>query len=76
MSESKIGKSLSNELKEKMRTSALNNRGRLFFCIELNRIFDNLKDAHEVTTCPKSSIVQCCQNKQIQSKGYHWRYVD
>lgn len=76
MSKSKIGRRFSNESKEKMKSSALNNRGRLFFCVELNRIFNNLNEAHEVTTCPKGSIVQCCKGKQIQSKGYHWKYLD
>lgn len=76
MSKSKIGKTFSNELKEKMRKSALNNRGRLFYCIELNQIFDNLNDAHNITSCSKGAIVMCCQGKQKQSKGYHWEYAD
>lgn len=66
----------SEESKDKMRKIALSNRGRLFLCVELNRVFDNLNEAHKNTTCPKSSIVQCCQGKQKQSKGYHWEYVD
>lgn len=66
----------SEEAKDKMRKAALNSRGRLFLCIELNRIFDNLNDAYRITTCPKGAIVQCCQGKQKQSKGYHWKYVD
>lgn len=76
MSESKIGRTLSNELKEKMKKSALNNRGRLFYCIELNQVFDNLDDAHNTTNCSKGAIVMCCQGKQKQSKGYHWKYAD
>lgn len=76
MSESRTGKKFSDESKDKLRKAALNNMGRLFLCIELNRIFDNLNDACEVTTCSKSAIVRCCQNKQIQSKGYHWKYID
>lgn len=76
MSESRTGKRLSDKSKDKIRKAALNNMGRLFLCIELNCIFDNLNDAHEVTTCSKSSIVRCCQNKQNQSKGYHWKYAD
>lgn len=76
MSESRTGKKLSDESKDKIRKAALNNTGRLFLCVELNRIFDNLSDACEVTTCSKSAIVRCCQNKQIQSKGYHWKYID
>ena len=70
------GKHLSEDLKEKLKVSAINNRGRLFLCVELNRIFNNLNEAHEVTTCPKGAIVLCCQGKQIQSKGYHWKYAD
>ena len=76
MSKSRIGKEFSDKSKEKMKKSALSNRGRLFLCIELNRIFDNLDEAYNVTSCPKGSIVQCCQGKQFQSKGYHWRYAD
>lgn len=70
------GKHLSDESKDKLRSAALRNRGRLFFCIELNRIFDNLNEACEVTTCNKGSIVLCCQGKQGQCKGYHWEYAD
>lgn len=66
----------SEESKDKMRKIALDNRGRLFLCVELNRIFDNLNNAHEITTCPKGAIVLCCQGKQKQSKGYHWKYAD
>ena len=76
MSESRIGRKFSDESKKKLRNSALNNRGRLFLCVELNKIFDNLDDAHEETTCSKGAIVLCCQGKQIQSKGYHWKYAD
>lgn len=71
-----FGKHHSNSSKEKMKESALNNRGRIFLCIELNRIFNNLNEAYNVTTCPKGSIVLCCQGKQKQSKGYHWKYAD
>ena len=70
------GKHLSDESKDKLRSAALKNYGRLFFCIELNRIFDNLDEACKVTTCNKSSIVLCCQGKQGQCKGYHWKYAD
>jgi group I intron endonuclease len=76
MSESRNGREFSDKSKEKLRKSALNNMGRLFLCVELNRVFDNLDEAYEVTTCHKSSIVLCCQGKQKQSKGYHWKYVD
>lgn len=76
MSQSKIGHYVSDSLKDKMRKSALKNRGRLFLCLELNRVFDNLDDAFRTTTCPKSAIVSCCQGKQKQIKGYHWKYVD
>lgn len=75
MSKSRTGKKFSNESKNKMKLSALKNRGRLFLCVELNQVFDNLNDAYDVTTCPKSAIVLCCQGKQKQSKGYHWKYV-
>ena len=76
MSESKIGRRLSDETKDKLRKSALKNTSRLFLCVELSQVFDNLNDAHNATTCPKGAIVLCCQGKQIQSKGYHWQYVD
>lgn len=63
ISESRIGKYHSEESKEKMKQSALKSRGRLFLCVELNRIFDNLNEAHETTKCPKGAIVLCCQGK-------------
>ena len=70
------GKHLSDGSKDKLRSAALKNIGRLFFCVELNRVFNNLDEAREITACQKSSIVLCCQGKQKQSKGYHWKYVD
>ena len=76
MSKSRIGKIISNETKKKLSKSALKDRGRLFLCVELNKVFNNLNDAYTETTCPKGSIVQCCKGRQKQSKGYHWRYVN
>ena len=76
MSEARTGHGFSDETIEKLRKAALKDRGRLFLCVELNRIFDNLDEAYRVTTCSKSSIVNCCKGKQIQSKGYHWKYAD
>lgn len=76
MSQSRMGRKFSEESKKKLSEAALKNRGRLFFCVELNRVFDNLNEAYEATTCPKGAIVQCCKGKQKQSKGYHWRYAD
>lgn len=76
MSKSRIGRQFTDCSKEKLRQKALADRGRLFLCVELNRIFNNLNEAHDITTCPKGAIVLCCQGKQRQSKGYHWRYAD
>ena len=76
MSKSRTGRKFSDESKDKLRKSAIKDRGRLFLCVELGRIFDNLDDAYDATTCHKGSIVLCCQGKQKQSKGYHWKYVD
>ena len=76
MSKSRTGRIFSDELKMKFSKSALKNRGRLFLCVELDKIFDNLNNAYSETTCPKSAIVLCCQGKQKQSKGYHWKYAD
>lgn len=76
ISKSRTGKYHSEESRERMKQSALKSRGRLFLCVELNRIFDNLDEAYEVTTCPKGAIVMCCQGKQKQSKGFHWEYAD
>ena len=76
MSESRTGREFSDESKDKLRKSALKNIGRLFLCVELNQIFDNLNEAHNATTCPKGAIVLCCQGRQVQSKGYHWEYAD
>lgn len=76
MSKSRIGRQFTDESKEKMKEKALVNRGRLFLCVKLNIIFDNLNEAHNMTSCPKGAIVLCCQGKQKQSKGYHWKYAD
>ena len=76
MSQLRTGKTFSDELKDKLRKAALSNRGRLFLCVELDIVFNNLDDARSATSCPKGAIVMCCQGKQKQSKGYHWKYAD
>ena len=76
MSKSRTGKRFSDKTKDKLKKSAIKDRGRLFLCVELNQIFDNLDEAYMATACHKSSIVLCCQGKQKQSKGYHWKYVN
>lgn len=76
MSRSRMGHSVSDDARNKLRKSALKNKGRLFYCVELCCVFETLSAASEATGCPKSAIVMCCQGKQKQSKGFHWDYAD
>ena len=45
-------------------------------CIELDKIFDSIKQASEETGCDRSAITKVCKGKMEKVKGYHFEYVD
>lgn len=45
------------------------------YCIELDRIFESIKDAEIELCIPHSSIIQCCRGVLNQTHGYHFKYV-
>lgn len=45
-------------------------------CIELNTVYDSIKQASAKTGCKKSNIVNVCKGKKKTTGGYHWEYVD
>lgn len=70
------GKHLSETTRQKISDAHKLLRNRRVYCYELNCVFESLDEASETTGCWKSSIVRCCQGKQKQSKGYHFKYID
>lgn len=45
------------------------------YCIELNRIFDCIKDVERELSINQSSVVKCCKGKQKQAKGFTFIYT-
>lgn len=94
MSEIRVGTVLSDETKKKIglankgkkfpeRSGGKNHMARAVFCIELNMVFDAIKDAERFTGAKSGNIIKCC-NGDRQSAGkhpetgekLHWIYVD
>lgn len=44
-------------------------------CIELNVIFNSLKDAQCFFGVTYNKIMKCCRDKNLTWKGYHWEYI-
>jgi len=66
-------KCFSEETKEKMRLAAINRPKRKVLCIELNIIFNSVKEASEFIGC---SVASCCCGRNKTAGGYHWKYVE
>ena len=53
------------------------NKGlKAVYCVQLNMVFDSIKDAGNVLSLHQSSISRCCQGKLKTTGGYHWQYID
>ena len=44
-------------------------------CIELNKVFDSVKDASEQMHVNYGNLTSCCNGKLKTVGGYHWEYV-
>lgn len=44
-------------------------------CIEMNIIYNSLKEASIKTNINISCISECCNGKQQTAGGYHWKYI-
>ena len=46
-----------------------------FYCIELDKTFESMKEAEQQTGVRHDCISNCCRGKQKTTGGYHWRYA-
>lgn len=44
-------------------------------CIELDKTFNSIQEASNVTNTDRSSISLCCNKKIKTANKYHWKYV-
>ena len=44
-------------------------------CIELNKIFNTVKEAAEYVKTSRQNITGACKGRQNTAAGYHWEYV-
>lgn len=51
-------------------------QGTKVLCIELNRVFDSIRQASNETKSDRDGIKRCCDGKQQISGGYHWEYIE
>ena len=52
-----------------------NPSARKVLCVELNMVFDTMKEAGLYAGCSPSNISSCCSGRLKTSGGYHWEYV-
>ena len=45
------------------------------YCIELNKVFNSIKEAGEILNLDQSSISKVCKEKLKTTGGYHFKYV-
>lgn len=50
-------------------------QSRKILCVELNKIFDSVKDASEQMHVNYGNLTSCCNGKLKTVGGYHWEYV-
>jgi group I intron endonuclease len=80
----RYGKILSEETRQKISTArkergvaqgSNNPSARKVLCVELNMVFDTMKEAGTYVGCSPSNICSCCTGKQKTCGGYHWEYA-
>lgn len=82
LSEALTGRTFSEEHKKHISESKKgtqagknNPRARKVLCMELDIVFDTIKEAGEFVHCSPKNIVSCCRGRLNRSGGYHWTYV-
>ena len=67
----------------KGKTGALHNRSKQVLCVELNRIFESIKEAEQELGIYDSNIIACCNGKYkysgkhpVTGEKLHWKYVE
>ena len=53
----------------------LNSKCRKVQCIETGEIYKSVRQDARKTNSSAPSISLCCQGKQSNVKGYHWKYL-
>jgi len=75
MREAKIGKSLSDEHKNKIAKSNKNKNAKKVLCIETGEIFESIQQAAKIKGIKSfSHITSVCRNNQKTCGGFHWKY--
>lgn len=44
-------------------------------CVELNQVFESVKQASEAVNINRGNLSRCCKGKAKTCGGYHWQYV-
>ena len=64
---------LTDEWKQHIRDNC---KRRKVYCVELDKIYDSVKDASIEFGVATSSIIRCCNGKHKHCCGYCWKYID
>lgn len=67
------GKCLSEETKRKIKEN--NGKSKKVYCVELNLIFNSIRQASSKLKLDSGSITRCCKGRLKTTGNYHWRYV-
>lgn len=46
------------------------------YCVELDRVFDSVKEAAKELRVYATNICVCCRNNHRRTNGYHFKYVE
>ena len=58
------------------RNRKLKHNKRKVICLETQKIYNSIKEAGEIIGISESSIVCCCQGRNLTAKGLHWKYYE
>ena len=60
---------------EETRKKISESQKKKIYCIELNKIYNSIKEASEDLNIDGSSISKVCKGKRKTAGDYHWRYI-
>lgn len=75
-SESHKGNIFSDEHKRNIGEANKGKHTTKVYCIELNKVFDSIKEANEIFNISKGNIAYVCNGKAKTAGGYHWMYYE
>ena len=78
ISETKKGKSLSEESKRKISEAQKNRKdqSKKVLCVETGELFESIMEASRKTGVDFSNISKVCSGKLKTTGGYHWKYLE